>query len=158
MAYPRFQRSRDFKRRQRTAGNVTVTAGAADFDTSLDIVLVAQVGDVIEYGVNGRGTMVSGSDGTFDVATIVSSAPVNYFGTGMVAGQGVQSWYIPNSAGNFPLSGSMLYTIVSGDLSAGTVTLRFRRFGGGAGASVVLANATTPFTVWAKNLGPQDPN
>lgn len=159
MASPRHQRARAFKTLRRTAGNVTITTTAINVDTALDIALSAQVGDVIEYSVNGRVTPASGSDASFDVATIVSAAPVNYMGAGLSVGGGVQGWYMYNTAvSNLSLTGSAWYTIVIGDLASGIVTLRLRGIGGGTGAHVLQATAASPFMVCAKNLGPVSPH
>ncbi len=162
MAYPRYQRARDFKRARRTAGNVTISTSLANVDTALDISLAAQVGDYIEYGVLAHITLINGSDAAFDVATIVSGSVVNYFG-GSTLAVGNGPWYFgpPSGAGtSIPLmmSGSMLYPLVAADISAGTVTLRLRCIGGGSGAVSLKASSTEPLTVWAKNLGPADPN
>lgn len=162
MAYPRSVRSRSWKTATRTAGSVTVTAtaGGINIDTALDLVLPAQVGDGIRYTVSGRITTASGSDARFDVATIVSAAIANYFGQGVAttSSLGWNAWYSPNTTIPWPFAGSALRTLVAGDISGGTVTLRLRGVGAGTGAHVISAVATDPLTVWAENIGPASPH
>lgn len=161
MAYPRFRQSRAHKRIRYVSGSITlnqtawtdlVAAGA------LDIVLRAQVGDDLEYGLSGiiGNTAV---ESYFDVVTVVSGAPVNSFaqagpvvpiGTGAY---GVSGWYTSASRQD-TLSGSAWYTVVAGDLSGGKVTLRPRYADSAATARTLFASANNPFLLTAKNLGP----
>lgn len=162
MSYPRFQLARSFKRAQRTSGNITLNQTAAtDVDAGLDLILAAQVGDLIEYGISGR-TDATASDVGFDVYTWVAGAPVSSFGpgltTGLAAAAGVPHWYAPASAFR-SIEGPMLGPpLIAGDLSGGLVTLRLRYAKSAATAKTLNADAATPLTVWAKNLGPADPN
>ncbi len=163
MSYPRFQRSRDFKKALRTAGNVTIGTSVINVDTGLDMTLVAEAGDVIEYGINASVATAPGSDGSTTVATLVAGSPVNYFGGAGTLAVGVcpSGWYTPNinvSGMVLPFGGPVLYTLVSGDISAGTVTLRLRAIGGGGGACAIRSTSSSPMNVYARNLGPLDPN
>jgi hypothetical protein len=160
MAYPRHQRSRSFKFATRTAGDLTTASTTyADVSTALDIVLGAQAGDVIEYGVllNVAHSANFGVIG-FEVYIIVSAAPVNPFG-----GAADGAWRKqPPSGGNMELiSGSLMYTLLSGDISAGTVTcrLRWKTVAATPGTITLSADGTNRrATVWAKNLGPASPH
>lgn len=144
----------------RTTADLTLNNAAwTDVSTSLDMTIAAQVGDDIEYGISG--ILSAGGGGTnhhFDVATIVSAAPVNYFSNGTVtpAAGGVSGWYAA-SASEALLSGSVMYTIVSGDLASGLVTLRLRHKQDAAGNRTLYSSASNPLFVWVKNLGPSDP-
>lgn len=164
-SYPRFQRARDFKRTQRTAGSVVIGTTILNVDTATDITLTAQVGDYIECSLGGLVSLVTGSDASFSVATIVGGSVVNYIsGQVLAVGAGVPNWYCPNrdtaqGVAGWNLSGAASpYAIVAGDLSGGTVTLRVRAIGGGGGAISLWATTGVPFNFWAKNLGPMDPN
>lgn len=162
MSYPRFQRSRDFKTARRTAGDFSPTPSQtawSNFDTATDVVLVAESGDVIEASVS---AFVNNQNGevNLDVVTVVSGSPVRAFSTGAAetAGtNGVSGWYKSDNIFG-QMTGSILYVLQSGDISAGTVTLRLRVRSGTAAAKAIRASTTTPFAWWVKNLGPQDPN
>lgn len=158
MAYPRYRVARSFKLAKRSSGDIsTVNTGTGTFlsvDTALDLSLAGQVGDVIEYhlavllGVENFGVF-------FDVGTIVSAAVVNRF-TGTIT-QGWPGWY--GVGGRLEkCNGPAFYTLVSGDISAGTVTLRLLY--SAAGIRTVYASTASNLwlTVAAKNLGPVDPN
>lgn len=161
MSYPRYQAARGFKTARRTAGNVSSPTGWGNFDTALDLVLAAQVGDYIEASVS---AFVNSENGevALDVGTLVSAAIVNVFSTGTTessTGSGVAGWFQSNSIFN-SIGSPILYPLVAGDLSAGTVTLRLRirnTNAPGAGKSI-RANAAQPFVWTVKNLGPADPN
>lgn len=164
MAYPRHRLARAHKFVTRTSGDLTLNSTSwADLPgvgTSLDIVLAAQVGDTIEVGVSmalGGNTVYS----FMNVATIVAAAVVNYVIAvpSSSSGAGVKAWQqTGNVASDAGLGGSVMYTLVAGDISAGTVTLRPRYRTGTAANKTLNGTAADPFHFWAKNLGPQDPN
>lgn len=163
MAYPRFQMARGFKFARRTSGNLTFSATAwANFDTGLDLVLAASVGDVIE-ATAGFVTNAGSTDSYLDVATIVSAAVVNTFsmlGPENAGSNGIAAWWSPGSL-TTPCGGPVHYTIASGDIAAGQVTLRLRVRCTSATAKIYYAadGITAPYFHWAaKNLGPVDPN
>lgn len=161
MGYPRHQRARDFKVFTRTSGNLTINsttwADLPTIGTTWDAVLTAQTGDVIEVCVTG----ITGAEAVssyFDVATIVSAAPVNYFATaGGASGQGIPG-AVGQALSNIYFLGIYMRTLVAGDISAGTVTLRLRYRTNTATDRTIFATADVPLQFWAKNLGPQDPN
>lgn len=159
MGYPRFQLARNFKTARRTSGNITYALATwGNFDTALDLVLTGQVGDSIEVGANG---FVSNEavNGNLDVATIVSASVVNTFSAQGVEAinDGIMSWLGIASVLS-KISGGALYTLQSGDLSGGAVSLRLRVKCATAVTKTWSATTTQPFQWWAKNLGPVDPN
>lgn len=159
MAYPRSQRSRAIRMAVRTAGSITgITNTAINVDTALDMVLQAQVGDVLEYTING----VAAASGTInlilDVATMVAGSPVNYFGTfdGTIE-RGVWAWFVTNITPEQAIGGSAWRTLVAGDLSGGTCTVRLRAIASGASATI-YATVPIPLHVMVRNLGPVSPH
>lgn len=166
MTYPRFQMARAFKYIFRTAGSYSYAAatwGSMAGGSSLDFVLAAQVGDVIEYSVN----LVWGTEaiyGSLDVATIISGSAVNYFGQpggASTANNGIAAWFGPPNYGstyNPRATGSAWYTVTAGDLANGAVTLRIMQCNSGASTKTVFATAVNPLWLCAKNLGPVDPH
>lgn len=141
----------------RTAGSLTLDQTAITDVGVSDIALNAVAGDTIEYGIMG----VVGSAATakvgFDVYTIVAATPVNPFGAGLSASlastQGVPGWFVTDTLNaEINVRGSAMYTVVSGDISGGTVTLRLRYAKANATARTFFATANVPLQVWAKNL------
>lgn len=160
MGYPRHQRSRDFKFFTRGAGNLTLNSTAwvvlPTIGTTFDITLVAQTGDVVECGVNG----VWGAEnvqGNLDAVSIVSAAVVSYWGGDGTSASGTGAWSGYNSI-NAPIGGSVMRTLISGDVTAGSVTVRLLYRTSTAANKTLFANTGNSFQFWAKNLGPQDPN
>lgn len=151
--------SRDFKFARRTTGNVNIasTTTFSNVDIGLDLVLAAQIGDVIEYGISARWSNQA-QEGYLDVVTIVSSSRVNYL-SGITVGEatslGAQGW-MGDVSHRANVGGSILYTLVAGDLSEGTVRLRL--VSKTSGSKDLIAITTAPLHVWAKNLGPQEAN
>lgn len=162
-SYPRFQRARDFKFFTRTAGNLTLNSTAwADLPTigsTWDITLAAEAGDVIECGISA----VWGAEavyGSLDVVSMVSSSPVNAWGgsaTSGSTGSGVGAWQGPTGI-NDGSGGPVMRTLVSGDISAGTVTVRLRYRTNTAANKTLFGSVDNGFQFYAKNRGPADPN
>lgn len=161
MAYPRFQRSRDHKMFTRTAGSLTLNsttwANLPTIGTTWDSVLVAETGDVVQVGLSA----LWGTEavlGCLDVWTIVAAAAVNAIsGAGGASGEGVQGWRGASGTA-FPIGASPMYTLLSGDISSGTVTLRIRYRTGTAADKTLFGATNNPLHFWARNLGPADPN
>jgi hypothetical protein len=161
MSYPRFQRARSFKYDTRTAGNIALTNTAwADLTSSMDIVLAAQAGDVIEYGISG----MWGSEATYgylDIGTVVSGSTVNQFinsqNGASSTSEGALCW-VGLTGELSPIGGSVMYALQSGDIASGTVTLRPRVRLLASTTKNLWASTTDPLHVWAKNLGPADPH
>lgn len=161
MAYPRSQRSRGFKSATITSGDFTLSSATfIDLATTADITLLAQVGDVLEVI---PAFLVSNATAStamqFDAQTRVSAAGVNTVSGGLA--DGVPAWRLQPqvSAQITAVVGSWPYTIVSGDLSSGTVTLRMRYRANNTNVTTVSADATNrKFLWWVKNLGPVSPH
>lgn len=161
MSYPRHQLARAFKYFTRTAGSLTLNstswADLPTIGTTWDITLQAQVGDVLEAGITGvwdNQAVV----GALDAATVVSAAALNNFSTSSATGSGVESWRGDASEAYDAIGGSYFYTVVAGDLSAGTVTVRPRYRTATAANKTLYATSDNPLRWWVRNLGPQDPN
>lgn len=147
---------KDFDFASRTAGNITINGTAwADVDTGVDLVVAAAAGDWIGVAISGRLTAGAATTNTFfDIATVVSGSPVNYFGTaGGASDEGLNGLRMADTQ-DLPLTGEFFYRVQSGDISAGTVTLRLRTRQGVAGNRTFVAGATNPFKWWVENLGP----
>lgn len=159
MSYPRYKLARSHKFATRTSGDVSITTTSyMDVDTGIDIVLAAQVDDVIEVGATLRWA-ASTVYSFMDVATIVSATPVNYLSGAGSSGEGIPSWFGDGGASGMNLwaGGGTRYKIVTGDLSSGYVTLRLRAKVN-TSSRLLKANSTVPFRWWADNIGPQDQN
>ena len=137
---------------KRTSGTITLSSTSfAALDTGTDIVLAASSGDSIEIGLGG----VFGAEAVsivLDAATVVAGSAVNWFATdGTSSAYGC--WYKADVAKSESFSGSVIRTLVSGDISGGNVTLRAygRRDTSNA---TVLSSTAIPLHFWAKNLGP----
>lgn len=160
MAYPRFQRSRDFKIDIVNSQFTISSTSWVNATGTSDIVLPAQSGDIIEVQMEARyDGQTAGDEYKFvDVATIVGGSPVNYFGNGSAdpaAGEGIHSWYGSGQGiGDYQsVGGGSVRELVVGDISNGAVTLRVRVRG-----DTVTGRDIVIYKWWAKNLGPQDPN
>lgn len=159
MAYPRFVRSRQIVKARRTSGNLTLNSTAwANVDTGLDLVLnEVQVGDEIVYGISGY-VGIEAVAAYFNVATVVAGSPVNSFAERGAAvatpGAVITGWTAPSGVDGFLSGFSPPYTVVSGDLADGSITLRLRYATSTATNKTLNASATRPLDVWAMNLGP----
>lgn len=160
MSYPRYLRSRQMVKARRTSGNLTLNSTSwANVDTGIDLVLdEVQVGDELVAGISG----LAGNESVslyLDVVTVVSSTPVNSFAkAGAVEAspgvEGIQAWRA-DGASFLAVGGlSMPYTVVSGDLSSGSVTLRLRYATSTATNKTLRAQTNNPLDVWAWNTGP----
>ena len=137
----------------RTSGDLPFTsAGWQNVDTGMDLTLSGvSAGTVVEYTPSFN---VGSSNNTmaFDVATIVSGSPVNYFGTsGGASDNGIMGWYSPGGAQCQP-SGSAFYTLQAGDIASGSVTLRLRIRPSNTTSRPISANANSPARVFARAL------
>lgn len=164
VSYPRHRLARAHKFVTITAGSSTVSGTTwADLPTiaaTADLTLAAQVGDTVELGMSLSWT-TGATYGAMTVATIVSAAAVNHVQgwTSTTGGNGVKAWMqTGNVSSDAGLGGAVLYTLVAGDISAGTVTFRPRARILTASTKVMNATAVDPFHFYAKNLGPVDPN
>lgn len=135
----------------RTSSSINFTSsGWQNVDTGMDLVFSdVKVGDYVTYSPN----FYVGSAANalaFDVATIVSGSPVNYFGTaGGASDDGVMAWYCPSNA-NVPVSGEAFYVVQSGDISSGSLTLRLRVRPTNTTTRTISAVSTDPMRVAAR--------
>lgn len=173
MSYPRFQLARAHKKIVRATGSnlslnataVTELAAATNGPGTggFDIVLGnAQVGDEIVFGINGCYNNDSAQSIGLDVYTMVSGAQVNPFGAGLSASLGstlgVIGWYAEAATRMIPIVGEYKRTLVSGDISGSTVTLRLYYAKATSTARTIFSTANAPLQMWAQNIGPVDPN
>lgn len=150
-----------FSYHKRTTGDITVSSSSwSDVGTVPDLSVDAVAGDVLEAGFNFTGNNTGGYSIFFDVATIVSASPVNYLSgcTGAAGDEGFAAALPDGGGGGYArqdVNGQTLYTVVSGDLASGVVTVRPRyRMTPAASLAAIRANANQPFVYWVKNLGP----
>lgn len=121
-----------FQKKVRLAANVIVngTNWAAVDSATLDVVLGSvanpvKAGDVIEYSVSGQ-WLSEAVAAYLDAFTVVGGSPVNSLTEDAAlnnAAFGNQAWTGPSGV-VATLGGTIQHTLVSGDISAGTVTIR----------------------------------
>lgn len=159
MAYPRFQRARSFKVVRRTSGDVAITSTTmVDLDTTMDIALNCQIGDVLEANINGAWSNEAIA-GRIEAVTLVSGAPVNTFSgiAWSTTSDGVAGWHgIPSVYG--VIGGPAYLMVAAGDIANGLVAVRLKVRVTTAGTKTLTASATNPLMFAVKNLGPVDPN
>lgn len=136
-----------------TSGNVTV-ADSVLTQVGSDLTIAAAAGDRIRADIS---CLVNGGSAIpvqFEAATRVSNADTNYFssgnGTSLKPG-GVPPWYCELTNFHGPRGGGF-YTVQSGDISGGNVTVRLYAFGAG-GTRAVVASAVYPMSWSLTNLG-----
>lgn len=167
MSYPRHQRSRTHKYSSLSAGNITVNTVANTWEQLatesggpgaglLDIVVSeCQVGDVLRV----EPTFLVGTEAvaaSFDFKTIVSSSPVNSWvtqGASVSTAPANGPWHAAASVWS-PIRGGLNYTVQSGDLSSGTVTIRPYVATASATNRTVYAGSTYLLQWSVENLGP----
>lgn len=157
-----YQLLRRHDRQIRTSGDLTLNSNLAwaNVDTGLDIILPAEVDDVIEVSMNA----LVGSEAVvllLDVATVVNTTLTNSFGNrGAVTASppkyGIAGWHCTNGAFTRP-GAPYHYTVVAGDIYEGKVKLRLRYCTDAAANKTLYAGANYAFEWAAKNLGPEWP-
>lgn len=140
------------KRVKRTSGNITLNSTSwANVDTGLDITFTGvSAGDWVDYST---GFLLASAavNVNLDVCTVVSGSPVNYLGAaGGGSDVGGMCWYSPASV-DTPVSGTIAYQVQSGDLSAGSLTLRLRYRSASATNRTLQATSTNPCIVSARH-------
>jgi hypothetical protein len=146
---------KDYAFANRTSGNVTCNSTTwANVDTGIDLVLAAAAGDTIEVGTSFKW----GNEAVWiflTASTIVGGSPVSHAGPASASGEGVSGWGGAGDSSSTQHRGcSVMFTLVSGDISSGTVTLRLRYRTATAANRTLEANADKPLHWWAKNIGP----
>lgn len=159
MAYPRFQRSRAFKVAIKNDANLSISSTTwVAADSSKNVALNAQVGDVLEAVLNCRVNNES-VNLRFNVVTMVSGSPVNAFdvqGAYSSGSGGLGGWFCPTGV-YVPIGSPGWWTVQSGDISNGIVTCQLMVRVDTATTRTV--QATVPPLMFAvKNLGPVDPS
>jgi hypothetical protein len=131
-----------------TAGDVSAgSTSYANVDTSLDLVLPAIAGDIIEVGISALWDNQA-SQGNMAVRSVTRAADdVGPAGTAGIAG-----WTGPTGV-SMPIGASFQYAAVSGDLASGVITLRLRFKVAAAGSKTLHRAADFPLAWHAKNLG-----
>jgi hypothetical protein len=147
---------KDLETSTRSSGDITANGTSwANLDTGLDLVLDAAVGDLVGCGIIGRWENQSSVTGFLDVVSVVGGSPVNAWGSGTTESgsfEGVQAW-VGDDGVQSRAGGTVFKTIVSGDLSAGTVTLRLRVRTSSANNKVLNASANQILHFYAINYG-----
>jgi len=153
----------DFAAFRRATGNVTLTGTTTwstltTISTAGDMVLAAAAGDLVEVAIS----VLVNSDAVdlgFDAVTVVGGTVTNSFGANGAAPaaysnlNSIGAWYNQGSRIE-QASGSAFYTLVAGDISAGTVTIRIRYAMNTATNRTIFAGASSPLQFWARNHGP----
>ena len=146
-----------FDSANRTSSDLSLTSTSwANLDTGLDLTMPTEVGDLIEVGMVGLHDDGGASDATYvDVVSLVSGSPVNSWSrdAAPTAGHNGTMCWRGQGGEQHTLGGSVTRKVVSGDLSAGVLTLRFR-YKVASGTKTLFATANNPTQVWAKNHGP----
>lgn len=167
MAYPRFLRARAHRVVRRTAGDLTLNPSTTWTDLAavtggpgaglFDITLEAQAGDEVRTLLARRLTNVA-SETYFTFATIVSGSVTNTFGgyLSTTTGEGLAALWSPSSV-IVSGQGGGSYTVVTGDITSGKITVRPLVRANNATTRGLSASTTIPFEWSLTNLGPTDP-
>lgn len=134
-----------------TTGNVTAANGVLTHYPP-DVTFPAQAGDRIMICVEAVAAS-TGAAVAFDAASRVSSADVNYVSSGnnTPLQPGTRgAWYLAAASHTQPAP--VYYTIQAGDISGGTVTLRFYAAGDG-NTRVINASSVLPGRIVVYNFG-----
>jgi hypothetical protein len=108
-----------------TGGNRTLNSTSfADVGGVKDLAVAATAGDLLGIYVSATFGNESVAVG-LDMTSIVSAAPVNYISGNGSGGFGIGGWRGPSGI-QHAVGGMVFYTVVSGDISSGNVTLRLR--------------------------------
>lgn len=141
-----------------TAGAVSFTSTTwASATTAWDLTLSGvAAGDIVTYGLSLSAGVDIAPTIHADLASIVGGSPVNYWSSGgsAPAQYGVQAWCIRSGTnyGYMGMGGTVASTLVSGDISSGSVTLRLYFFLEAAGSRSINASTTLPLQCWAMAL------
>jgi hypothetical protein len=156
--------ARDFlpapKTASRSASDLTFNSATwANVDTALDLTITAAAGDVIGASLYAR-IDTSSNNNYFvgDFHTLVAGSFINSVVTGGSPGTTPATSSPAWGRGNMPsltqhhyIAGEHTYTLQSGDISAGTVTLRLRAV---SGAAITIAASDPKLIVGLRNYGP----
>lgn len=149
-----------YSKKVKTNGDFALASTTfAVIDSALDVVLPANVGDVLEVDVNAHifGVVSGGGEVHMEAATIDgSNAVINYMTQeSATPGDGNPAWAsLPGTQFN-PAGGTLRYTVKSGDIVSGT-TVKVRLFAkqsSGATARSIGANTNVPLVFSVINTG-----
>lgn len=157
--YPRYLKARAHKFKKYTTADLSLATVAVwtVVDPSLDIVLAADVGDVIRAHLNLYSAVQSGHL-YFDAHTLVSGALTHQFSTGnpsSTVDDGCPAWLCTSTLQSSP-AGWVDYELQSSDIVAGLVTVRLAYHT--STTRSVSSDAARPLIFSAENIGPQDPH
>lgn len=158
----RYLLAQRFKFLRITAGTWTIpTSWGTIIATTYDITLPAQVGDVLQVSLNGW-HQLNTMNRYLDVASVVSGTLTNYYGQGGSTPTGtylgVGGWRgLNNSSVYNGIAGSIMYTVVAGDLVNGFVTSRIVGKAD-SGTPVIDVSANQPLFFSVENIGSQKPH
>lgn len=144
-----------------TSGDVTTTSTSFvdTIGSAFDLVIPAYAGDLLKVEMSGfaKNPTNTADSLTFDAATWVSGAAVNYLSGG--ASLGVGAWNCNAKNSNGPImalaGGPAPYPVVAGDIASGTVTLRLRWKVSASNTSTFYADSSRQAVWWVTNFGPQ---
>lgn len=144
----------------RTAGDVTLTTSLSAVDTGIDLVIPAIAGDVLVLGISAG--LDASTDATdyviLEARIMVSSSGVRSLGSNQATFPGGQgTWWAPamptTVQGIARIHGSFAYTVVSGDISSGNVTIRLYGKVPTTGRNIRANNTYDPLHWWVTNTG-----
>lgn len=119
---------------KRTAGDLSITDDTSyhDVPTIGDLSIAAATGDILRLTLGA----VADNAMRYEVQFPTSG---NYAGPGITSTQGIASW-ANRVAGAGNSNGSILYTVVSGDIATGAVLCRLRYSTNASGATKIFAS------------------
>ena len=135
-----------------TGGNYTLNSTTWTSVGTTNLVINAAENDVLLCGILGLMGAEAVTAG-FDYATIVSGSPVNYVSGQTPTETSFGFAYISNLATNLMLTASLPYTVVSGDIENGQVTLQLRYHTYTASNKTLYAATDYPLIGHVANLG-----
>jgi hypothetical protein len=138
-------------RRSASTSSVGTSPAAFVTDGTFDVVLPVTAGDVIEVGVSAVWGMTSANYGFGDVAVMVSGSPARWVssGTSTAVDWGLPGCMKPSTiSDNMPMAATAYYTVQSGDIVSGNITLRLYGFTS-AGTSDLALSSNNPGQLWA---------
>lgn len=158
MAYPRFQRARNFKEAQKSTDTLLGNTNWGAVDSAVDRTISAQVGDIIEVIFSASISDTAANAAEVETVTMNGVTPINSMWNRTTApsgasGAGFPAWAVPSGVMT-RLIGSLFYPVVAADIVNGLVSIQLRFRTGLA----TPTRSLTPFSIAYKNLGPVDPN
>ena len=144
-------------RKDFVGSNIAITSTTwVVVESTLDATVNAAAGDVIEFGMSAL-IVASASTLFFDAVTFPGSVLTNALGSkAAFVNSGYQgpNWASLQNA-DICINSTILYTLVAGDISGGTVTVRLVAKLVDAGTkSIAVTSGFNPLIVYLKNLGP----